>query len=138
MPCSPRVMRTFSASHFLSSVSPVRFRSVSWDGTISESPLGIPAARKASVRFGLMTVRPRHSTKLRGLGSAATILRAKRAAFAICETSSVDKNCVGFRNIFSDGGNDLFNLGRRWSDKPFAIDANDLLMARNDAGLNDG
>jgi hypothetical protein len=85
------VIRTFSVSHFLSSVSPARFKSVSWDGTVSVSLLGIPAARKASVRFGLIIVRPRHSTKLRGLGSAATILPAELAASAICETNSVDK-----------------------------------------------
>src|SRR5262245_18567116 len=63
-----------------------------------------------------------------------------RHQFGREETLAVvfETNCVGLRNFFSDGGNDLLILGRRWADKLFAVDTDDLLIARNDAGFDDG
>src|SRR5437867_1658286 len=45
---------------------------------------------------------------------------------------------VRLRDILSNCGYDFCNLCRRWVDKLLAIDTNDLLMTRDDAGLYNG
>ena len=45
---------------------------------------------------------------------------------------------IGFRKILSDRGNYFSNLFRRGTDELFAIDTNNLLMARDDAGFDNG